>query len=273
MHTTIYYFTGSGNSLAAARRIAAELPSATIRRITNNPGSVPAVDSQCIGFVFPTYAYGLPRIVEEFVAAVPLPENAYLFGIASNCGIPGPVLKQLNKVLAKRKKALHSGFTILDPSSSLVNDPDRDAVQRLMTSANRENKPQTLEKRLPHIVETVLSQRKLPLETSNGLTNFLGGLLYRLALRTFKESGKDFWTSDLCTGCGTCVRLCPRQNITIEQGIPKWGPDCELCHACIQWCPNTAIQYKHLTEHKLRYRNPNVSVSDMVPEHVSKIDI
>lgn len=278
MKTTIYYFTGTGNSLAAARRIAAELQArgngtTELRRMTATPDAEPAAEAERIGFVFPTYAYGLPRIVAEFAAAVPLPDNAYVFGVASNCGIPGPVVKQLKKILRKRGADLHAGFTVLDPSSSLVNDPDRDGIQRLMISANRGEFPAPLESHLPGIIDAVGSRRSQPVESSNGLTNFLGGLLYRMATPTFKSSGEHFWTNEDCSGCGTCARICPRNNITIENGKPVWGDDCELCHACIQWCPKSSIQYKHLTEDKERYRNPSVRLKDIVSKDTEAVHV
>lgn len=43
-----------------------------------------------------------------------------------------------------------------------------------------------------------------------------------------------------------------------------WGTDCEMCHACIQWCPQEAIQFADRTQDKPRYRNSEVSVSDML---------
>lgn len=272
MPTTIYYFTGTGNSLSIARKLAAEISGSRIESIAELSASAAeptedtsGTDQRRIGFVFPTYAYGLPRIVEEFAAAVPIPKGSYLFAVASNCGIPGPVLKQLDKILRKRKRSLDAGFTVLDPSSSLVNDPDKDGIQQLMIAANRGEKPRSSEARIAEIAASVGRGETHPLERSNWRVNLLGSLLYPLAMGRFKSSGSDFHTGESCTGCGLCSRICPRGNIEIgEDGSPRWGEDCELCHACIQWCPKSAIQYKDLTKDRPRYRNPEVAVTDML---------
>ena len=50
----------------------------------------------------------------------------------------------------------------------------------------------------------------------------------------------------------------------IADGRPLCGHDCEMCHACIQWCPREAIQFANRTEDKPRYRNPQVSVTAMM---------
>ncbi len=273
MKTTIYYFTGTGNSLNIARKLGGKIPGAEIKNIAacweTGGSSVPSgsgtpESTVRIGFVFPTYAYGLPRMVKEFAETVPIPGDAYLFAVASNCGIPGPVLKQLGKILRKRGRKLHAGFAVLDPSSSLANDPEKDGVQKLMISANRGEKPAPSSSRIDEIAAAVLEEHRQPLEASNRRVNFLGRLLYPLALKRFKTSGRDFHADSSCSGCGICMQVCPRNNISIENGSPVWDGDCEFCHACIQWCPKSAIQYRELTSDKPRYKNPDVSSADMI---------
>lgn len=299
MKTTIFYFTGTGNSLSIARKLAAEIPDAQVENIAGyfadaprkngwGPDEGPPVtpereeasgsaavvrrgtdavggEQSRIGFVFPTYAYGLPRMVKEFAETVPLPETAYYFAVASNCGIPGKVLMQLDKVLKKRNRRLDAGFTVLDPSSSLVNDPDKDGIQRLMIAASRGEKPDPSSVRISEIAAAVRGEEKRPLETSNRLTNLLGGMLYPLALGRFKTSDENYHTTEDCSGCGLCSRICPRGNIRAgDDGSPRWGGDCELCHACIQWCPNRAIEYTDLTADRPRYRSPDVAVKDLL---------
>ena len=289
MKTTIYYFTGTGNSLSIARKLAAAIPDTRVQSIAGYFGGETPEDGRAtctsapggqadgpvdaasgkgrprIGFVFPTYAYGLPRMVKEFAEKVPLPEDAYCFGVASNCGIPGTVLKQLDKILRKRNRRLDAGFAVLDTSSSLINDPDNDGIQRLMTAVNRGKKPEPISARISEIATAVGGEEKRPLETSNRLTNIIGGVLYPLAMGRFKTYDENYHTTAECTGCGLCARICPRGNIEMgNDESPRWGGDCELCHACIQWCPSRAIQYKDLTENRARYRSPEVSVKDMI---------
>jgi MinD superfamily P-loop ATPase len=77
-------------------------------------------------------------------------------------------------------------------------------------------------------------------------------------------STANFHCSDKCTLCGKCVRVCPLENIHIEDGKVKWGGDCEQCMACIQWCPAEAINYANATAKRTRYRHPDVEFSDIL---------
>jgi ferredoxin len=264
METTIFYFTGSGNSLANARRLAAELGGARLVSMPRALGEGFVPPSGRIGLVFPTYAYGLPRMVREFAEKAVLPEDAYVFAVASSFGIPGPVLRQLSGILRKRGVRLQAGFAVLDERSSLLEDPDNDAIQKLMISVNRGEFPARSGERMAEITRTVAACRPRRLEGSNRLTNIIGGLLNPLAVSTFKKMGRQYRSNGSCSGCGTCVRLCPRNNIRLEDGRPVWGDDCEMCHACIQWCPAEAVQHGQTTEDKPRYRNPEVTVQDML---------
>jgi len=108
------------------------------------------------------------------------------------------------------------------------------------------------------------SKMRMRLESSNLLTNLIGGLLNPLAIRTLKTMAENFWATEACSGCSICVRICPRDNIRMENGRPVWGDDCEMCHACIQWCPSEAVQFKDVTSEKQRYRNSEVEVRDML---------
>lgn len=62
-----------------------------------------------------------------------------------------------------------------------------------------------------------------------------------------------FTAGDTCTGCGQCVRRCPTNNITLQNGKPVWGQDCTHCMACICYCPAEAIEYGKKSLGKPRY--------------------
>ena len=54
---------------------------------------------------------------------------------------------------------------------------------------------------------------------------------------------KQFRVDDKCNQCGICGKVCPSENITMQEGKPVWNHHCEQCFACLQWCPKKAIQY------------------------------
>ena len=83
MKTIIYYFTGTGNSLAVAKKIAAALgdcelvPIASLQK--TNGDIVPQADR--VGIVCPVYFSGLPVMVDSFAQRLDLSAFAiHLFG-------------------------------------------------------------------------------------------------------------------------------------------------------------------------------------------------
>ena len=61
-----------------------------------------------------------------------------------------------------------------------------------------------------------------------------------------------------CVGCGACVRLCPMENITLQDRKAVSGNRCTMCYRCFSNCPRQAItiigkqvivQYKFVDRH------------------------
>ena len=48
--------------------------------------------------------------------------------------------------------------------------------------------------------------------------------------------------STKCISCGKCLRNCPQNNISIDNGKFKFGHDCALCMGCSFNCPTDAIK-------------------------------
>ena len=74
---------------------------------------------------------------------------------------------------------------------------------------------------------------------------------------------KDFFSDEKCNGCGICSKVCPVNNIEIIKAKPVWMHRCEQCMACLQWCPQEAIQYGKNTTGRTRYRHPSVKLEDI----------
>jgi NAD-dependent dihydropyrimidine dehydrogenase PreA subunit len=253
MKTSIYYYTGTGNSLWAARQLAGELKDA---RVTSMRRGAPEGDTaEAIGLVFPVHVWGLPRRVIEFVAR--LPKDKYYFALGVNAGQVAATLTQLQKLMRARGLTLHAGFDILMPSNYIPwgGAAPVETQQRQFSGAAI---------KLREIAGKVARKETLPVEKGPLWQNLLlSGVCYNLSYAKLPKLDKNFWVDDKCNGCAICTAVCPCGNILIEGKKPVWQGHCEQCLACIQWCPAEAIQYGKKTAGYARYRHPQVTLSDM----------
>ncbi|HEX3021828.1 MAG TPA: EFR1 family ferrodoxin [Lachnospiraceae bacterium] len=70
--------------------------------------------------------------------------------------------------------------------------------------------------------------------------------------KLFPVFGMKYSISNQCIGCGLCVKKCPRRNIKMLGGRPRFGRNCLFCMRCITICPKQAILYrkKHCEQYK-----------------------
>jgi len=117
MNTTIFYHTGTGNSLWVARRIADELGDAELVSISECKDEKKTVGSEIVGFVFPVHIWGVPTPVIRFVNTLKGSQPDYIFAIAVNAGQVSNTLVQLKKIMAGNGLNLSAGFEIAMPSN------------------------------------------------------------------------------------------------------------------------------------------------------------
>jgi ferredoxin len=216
-----------------------------------------------IGIVTPVYAWGPPRMVREFVQRLRPAAGQYTFAVADCAGTPGRTLPLVRQALRKRGGDLDAGFAVR--GDVLVHLPGMNdmAIIRFVGWLGRNEIPAYAKQKIAKIVETVAAERRHPAESSNRAVNFVGSLMYAGALRTFKTADSDFSVGDACTSCGTCVRVCPRENVRLVEGQPSWGGDCEACYACFLWCPEKAIAFREFPPNEPTH-HPDVALEDML---------
>lgn len=82
------------------------------------------------------------------------------------------------------------------------------------------------------------------------------------------NSAKKFSVGSSCNGCGTCSKVCPRDNVTVNKEInnskPIFGDKCEFCLACINHCPQKAIKLEKEKNPNARYKNENVTLKEII---------
>ena len=67
MKNVIFCFSGTGNSLRAARIIASQLGCATIVSVKDGTVSDLAADADMVGFLCPVYEWDIPEPMKRFV--------------------------------------------------------------------------------------------------------------------------------------------------------------------------------------------------------------
>ncbi len=107
MKTTNYYFTGTGNSLQIAKNIRDKLedckliPIAKVWQIKDLTAT-----SEKVGFVFPLYWSGLPKIVYDFAYKIDLSSINYFFAAVTSTGdVTELPLQQLERILKTKQKS------------------------------------------------------------------------------------------------------------------------------------------------------------------------
>ncbi len=261
MVTRIFYFSGTGNSLAVTRSIANELNGTEIVSIPKVIDGHTNTDAARIGLVFPVYAWGMPRIVAEFVKKLRLQPDQYVFAVATCGGTPGATLIHLQKILRKRGADLDAGFVVREAGHAPLTADN--PLIRFVRNLDNKALPRSSQERLPEIVATVKNKEKHRPETSAWAANFAGSILHGAAIQTLQKADRDYWADEKCNFCRMCERICPRGNVTVENDKVSWHHNCELCFACLQWCPREAIQYKN-AETKERSHHPEIMTKDVI---------
>lgn len=116
----ILYFSATGNSEYVARRIAAETGDIAVSITDCYKKQIFSFDEKCktLGIVSPTYSWGLPVIVIEFLQRLDLSHKPdYIFFIATYGTTPGQAGRFADNILAPKGLPLSAKFSVKMPDT------------------------------------------------------------------------------------------------------------------------------------------------------------
>ena len=238
---TIFYFTGTGNSLFAARTIA-NANNATLISIPQVINNTTTYTDDVIGFVYPQYANGLPKMVRRFIVENTLNAD-YFFAVDLYSFIHINALGEIASLLP-----LNYGAYLKTPMNFI-----------LLCGAPRNpgNMLKRAENNLSKIISDIENRANKRIKPNKTIGN---------ATKHFGES--NFKISADCTKCGVCVKVCPAGNVELNEKI-IFGNNCETCFACVNLCPAHAIYSKESMLKRRQYRNPIISVDEIATANSS----
>jgi ferredoxin len=258
----LLYFTATGNSLYIAKSIGGELY------------SIPKMDKEStyefaddkIGIIFPLHAWGVPSYVADFLRKATF-NCDYLFAVTTYGIYSGAVAKHLTDI---GNEAGYS-FDYINKIRMVDNYiPTFDMNKEIEKEAKKE-----IEKHLSEIKSDIESSKKWILKESflNKATfNYMMGRenkpfnKKRLKVHVYGEGIDNYIdVEDSCTQCGVCVKVCPVDNIRIDNESAKiaLSDKCFMCLACVHHCPSNAIHIKGEVN-KSRYRNRHIKLKEIV---------
>ena len=258
MKMRLYVYTGTGNSLWIARQLALELKEAPLESMPYLSRDF-KVEADRVGIIFPVHIWGLPIRVIQFIHHLQVKPETYFFALAVNAGQPAATLLQLQKLMSTRTWSLALGYSIVMPSNYIPwgGPGPIDTQQRLYREA---------QEKAEAMAGSILQAERKKVDRGPLWQNILFSWVYKLSFRHVCAMDKNFWVDDQCNSCGICLKVCPAGNIEMINEKPAWLHRCEQCLACLQWCPQEAIQYGMKTAKYPRYHHPEVILEDMLEQ-------
>ena len=248
----IYCYSGTGNCLDIAKNIARELGDTDIVMMRRAPAMPDARGAKRVGFIFPCYAGGLPGGVEETMNAITVDPVSYKFAVCSCSAYPGTGLSIADGIF-------HLDYwQVLSHQCSCIWLFPHTLMVPPLSPEGAQERSEREAKRIGQEVKALKRTETPP--KANPLNKAESSAWPKLS----KRKAKQFAVSSMCVGCGTCAKVCPKDNIRMIDGKPQFGTDCLQCLACLQYCPQEAISLGKVTQKREHYHNPNVTADDLV---------
>ena len=238
----IYVFSGTGNTLIAANKIA------EIFTKNNNTCSVVKMEmikpsdinlNGTIGIGFTTAFWNTYPFVRNWIDNLPEGNGTETFIFTtmgdSSCGM----IAHIAKILEKKNYKIIGAKGFIMPNNFLLvrgENSNRKKIDKCLLS---------VKKYAEGIINGNGYVRKTNIFSSISflISNFVTTKLWNTKLA--KKIMKFKIDKNKCNGCGVCVKLCPLENIELKT-VPEFKDKCIFCLRCVSYCPQQALSNKIL---------------------------
>lgn len=244
----VLYFTGTGNSRFIARELGRLLGDGiySIGDDLRNGRTGHFSEETVLVFVMPTYMSRMPPVVEKYIRDSDFYGCCYAYFIFSAAQAVGNAAKYCQRLCDKKNLIYMGTAAVKSPANYVVM---YDVLPKSEAEKEMEESIPTIEKLADQIRHRSMIELDGSFSGHKPFSAFAPAIL-KMA------SAKDFHVNDACISCGSCERVCPLGNISLQNGKPVWGRKCTHCMGCISVCPQKAIDYGKKTQDRNRYYLP-----------------
>lgn len=240
MKTTIFCFSGSGNSYWVAETLAKRLGDATVVMIPSLMEADTIVLTERVGFVYPVYKGFPPNLftyfVEEILAGQHAQQVEYLFQVCTYHIASSWAQHAMESSLFKAGLAVSYANRVRMANTYVpfFKTPDEQDIDRFYAKA---------EEQIASIAGEI-EEGVIKIGKRAPFAKFATRYMMKPTQRSLMDEAAAFAVTDACSSCELCYRICPSGNIEIRGGKPAWDRVCSGCLACYHRCPEQAIVFK-----------------------------
>ena len=253
----IFYFSATGNTKYVAQRLASDTKEemiSVIDCVKNGRYRFPVKPGESIGILSPTYNFGFPLTVNEFLEKVEFISETkpYVYFAATFGTTPGYTGSLARNFLIAKGFAPDAFFSVKMPDSWTPMFDLSDKAKMNKINLKADTQIDDMIRKIRARAHGDFMKRKVP--------RFAYSIFYRDYAKS--RTTDHFHVEDSCTGCGLCAIKCPVNAIEIVNGKPVWVADqCLACLGCLHRCPTFSIQYGENTKRHGQYLHPEMKNS------------
>lgn len=235
MRVLLVYFSGCGYTFWAAQRLAACLSAQghTVSGVLDIEKYAPAEQEKSERHIFltPTYFFAPPALFVKALRKIPMVADKEAIVIATNGGQQGLTTIYTRSLLTER------GYTVVGTTDLILPDTFIGLKSSQLTPAQRLAHLKKAENEIKELCKKIVGKTPFSCDRSRAY-----GLIALPFLWVFRHAfGLSFISTDACSHCGLCERICPMHCILMKDGRPTWKYNCTACFRCINQCPAQAI--------------------------------
>ena len=232
-----YYFSGTGNTLTVVKKMKETFEKNNLKTELfrmEDSNKIELKPSKLIGIAFPVAVQGTYPFVWKFIKNLPKSNGNKIFMVDTLESFSGGVVGPIKRIL-KSKGYTPIGAKEIKMPGNLFNkasESDKNTIKISQGLKEAEN----------YAIDLINLKTTWPRVAiiSDIMSIFSRSTFFWKVFRSFFKVDSD---RGKCIKCGLCSKLCPVDNITMND-FPDFGTECVFCMRCLSFCPVQAISVK-----------------------------